>query len=405
MKIFRPIKVSLFMSFKFIVRGNFGVSLLTICMLILIFIDILFVPSLIGGVVAQLNKQLVNGLSSNISITPKSNTDPITNATSFMNQIQKNNHVKAVTSRIAAGTKITFNDASVITAVSAIDTNTDPKVFETSHHIISGSYLSSKDTDGILLGVQLAGMNRKDLTFYNTSLKTVDVGDSVSVTLVNGVQKNFIVKGIYQDDFVLADNQAFITQHELQTLIPATKDTASTIYVRTKQTGNEAKIVNELSTIRTNVVMDTWESLKGIIKDQIDSFNLVDDILWAVSLFVAAITIFIITYTDLVNKRKQIGIERAIGISLETIVLTYLLKAIYYSIIGISLGILIYLYILVPFTIGHPFMFPDGPVSLIIDPYLISQDAYLLIIVATMSAFIPTALTLHMSILDAIWSI
>jgi ABC-type antimicrobial peptide transport system permease subunit len=65
-------------------------------------------------------------------------------------------------------------------------------------------------------------------------------------------------------------------------------------------------------------------------------------ILGLVSALVAAITIFIVTYIDLVNRRKQIGIERAIGVRGGAIVSSYCLKALAYAVVAIALGLLLF---------------------------------------------------------------
>ena len=57
---------------------------------------------------------------------------------------------------------------------------------------------------------------------------------------------------------------------------------------------------------------ETSADLGTIVQDQTATFRLISDILKIISLLMAAITIFTITYIDLVDKRRQIGIERAI---------------------------------------------------------------------------------------------
>jgi putative ABC transport system permease protein len=253
------------------------------------------------------------------------------------------------------------------------------------------------------LGIQVAGADRTDLTFYASSLKTVHAGDTVSVTLINGQKKDFVVRGIFKDDFVLADNAAFITQNALNNLIPTTKNKSTSIYVKTKNIGNEDSTISKLQSIRNDLKYDKWQSLQGVIKDQLDTFTLVNNILRMISLLVASVTIFIITYVDLVNKRKQIGIERAIGIKSTAIVLSYLLKAIYYSIAAVLLGSLLYLYLIVPIVIAHPFHFPNGLVTLAIDSNMMINDGISIVIVGMISALIPSISTIRMKILDAIW--
>jgi putative ABC transport system permease protein len=63
------------------------------------------------------------------------------------------------------------------------------------------------------------------------------------------------------------------------------------------------------------------------VQDQVATFRLISNILKAVSLLMAAITVFIVTYIDVVNRRRHIGIQRAIGIPAAPILAGYALKA------------------------------------------------------------------------------
>jgi putative ABC transport system permease protein len=139
------------------------------------------------------------------------------------------------------------------------------------------------------------------------------------------------------------------------------------------------------------------------VQDQIATFRLIDNILGAVSLLVAAITIFIVTYVDLVNKRRQIGIERAIGIRAGAIVSSYVLRAWAYALAGIAAGLAIFRLAIVPLVRAHPFHFPNGPVTLATSAHEIRRDIVILLIVALVAAAAPAVRSVRLRIIDAIW--
>ncbi|HUV52957.1 MAG TPA: ABC transporter permease [Dehalococcoidia bacterium] len=130
----------------------------------------------------------------------------------------------------------------------------------------------------------------------------------------------------------------------------------------------------------------------------------VEVILQVVALIVAAITIFIVTYVDLANKRRQIGIERAIGITPSAIVLSYIFRAVVYAVVGIFAAALIFIYVVVPLEARHPFHFPFGDVFLPVNISYLIRSALILCGVAIVSAFIPSFNTIRVKIIDAIWS-
>ncbi len=148
---------------------------------------------------------------------------------------------------------------------------------------------------------------------------------------------------------------------------------------------------------------NTSADLGATVQDQVATFNLISDILKIISLAMAAITIFIITYIDLVNKRRQIGIERAIGIRSAPIVLSYVAKACAYALAGIGTGFLLFKYAVTPAVSRHPFHFPNGPVTLATTWGETVSDLIILIIVAILAALIPSLRSVQIKILDAIW--
>ena len=117
----------------------------------------------------------------------------------------------------------------------------------------------------------------------------------------------------------------------------------------------------------------------------------------------AAITIFTITYIDLVSKRRQVGVERAIGIRSAPIVLSYVVKAWAYALAGIGTGFVLFRFAVTPLVHSHPFHFPNGPVTLAATWNEMSLDLIILIIVATLAALVPALRSVRIRILDAIW--
>jgi hypothetical protein len=119
--------------------------------------------------------------------------------------------------------------------------------------------------------------------------------------------------------------------------------------------------LSPLSKLRGGMKFQTSADLGAAVQDQTASYQLISDILKFISLVMAAITIFTITYTDLVSKRRQIGIERAIGIRSGPIMLSYVLKARAYALAGVGTGFVLFRFAVTPLVHSHPFRFPNGP--------------------------------------------
>jgi putative ABC transport system permease protein len=405
MKPVHSFRVSIFLAIRSLWRGNHGITFLTIGMLGLIYINLLFLPSLIEGLVQKVNSQLINTLTSNVILSSKKGDSNISNLDNYLAKIRSNKNVAGATATYRIGTQISSGDSSNVWSVDAVDPSSFEDVFTTPNNLIEGSYLNKNDTNSIILGVEIAGADKTDLQGYAVSLKNIHTGDTVTVNLINGKKQTFKVKGIFDNNFLQSDQKAYITQNEADKLIPSSLNQASSIYVKSKTGTNDTNLGSTLSSLQTNIKYQTSDDLAGSVKDQIKTFDLINQILKIISLVVAAITVFIVTYVDLINKRKQIGIERAIGIQPGAIIGDYILKSLFFAVIGVGMGVLVFLYIAAPLVIKHPFQFPYGMVSLYINPSEMIQNAVILGIVAFLSSLIPAFQSVRIKILDAIWGL
>jgi putative ABC transport system permease protein len=403
MRLLANIRVAFFLAGRSLVRGNLGVTVLSVLMMAVIFISVLFLPSLISGAVAAITLQITATTASDLLVSPGPGTHVITGSNDFLAQVRAAQGVAAATSTLRIGTEIAHGSESNAWGVDAIDPASYATVFSSPSHLIEGQYLAADDTEGILLGVDIAGADDTSLRAYANSLKSVHAGDTVEVTLAGGSRAPFIVRGIYRNDFPLSDAGAFVTASAAERLLPQTENTANRVYVKAAPGTTSDDLVASVGEIRPGLKLQTPGQLTAAIQDQIDTFDLINNIMRVISLLVAAITVFIVTYVDLAARRRQIGVERAIGIRSAAIVGSYLIKAVVTAGLGVLLGLAAFVLAVIPFVAAHPFRFPNGPVALVFDPRITAQNVAILLLVALFSALIPTWRTVTMKILDAIW--
>ncbi|WP_291380695.1 FtsX-like permease family protein [Demequina sp.] len=179
--------------------------------------------------------------------------------------------------------------------------------------------------------------------------------------------------------------------------------TASTIVVLGADGMTTDGLIAAIDPLGSDVEFQTPEQLSLAIQDQLDTFELIDSIMRVISLLVAAITVFIITYVDLSNRRRQIGIERAIGIRSTAIVTSYVFKSVLTGAVGSVVGFVLFRFAVVPMVDRHPFVFPNGPVTLEVSGQSMLNAALILLVVSAVSALIPAIQAVRMRILDAIW--
>jgi putative ABC transport system permease protein len=397
------LRVSAFLAGRSLARGSHGIAAATTVMMLLIYVSLLFLPSLIQGAINRANSQLVDTLTSNIVITPAGNATSIADVGSYLSSIRGTTGVAAATPVLHVGMQVSYGADSGSWTIDAIDPVSYGEVFATPRNILEGRALRPLDTSQVMLGIGIAGAGQTSVRGYRASLQDVHAGDDVGITLINGRTETFAVAGIYDNQFPQSDGNGYITLTEAAKLLPASAGRATAIYVRTRAGTNETAEVSRLEKLRGGMNFLTSADLGAAVEDQTAAYRLISNILKVISLLMAAVTIFVITYVDLAGKRRQIGVERAIGIRSSPIVLSYVLKAWAYAVVGVGTGFLLFRYVITPLVHSHPFEFPNGPVTLATTWHEMVLDLITLAVVASLAALAPALRSIQIRILDAIW--
>ncbi len=400
------IKAAFFLAYKTIVRGSKGTLIMTILIMTLAYVNLIFISSIFGGIVEAINEQYIDNLYGNIVITPASDKIYIENKqTSSINHIPG---IVAISAHYINDALISYDeykDGNNIQQgkwkIKSVNVEDEKRVTAISDSIISGEYLDDKDRDKIVIGKEIAGGQGGDLDYL--SLGGVLVGDTIDVKFSNNIKRTYTIKGIFSTKNNQADQMAFITRKEMESIL-GVHNLSSEIIIKTIEKGQEEQYIES---IRQSGFYDeeirTWEQLTGFTSSASKSFMMISIILGAIGTIVAGITIFIIIFVSIVNKRRQIGILKAIGMEESTIILSFIMQAVFYAIIGILLGISIILFVIRPFFVDNPLDFPVGWVSLKITFDIIKISNISLMIAALIGGFIPAFRGTRESILDAIW--
>jgi len=400
----RILKVSSLLAITSIMRGSIGVILLTIVILTLVAMNLIFVPSLLNGLVWGANDKLINTYVGDLIIEPTIEKDRIRNTRDFISRIEAIDGVIAVSARSSIGAEIEYEDERVTCSVHGIIPEREKKVLNVHEWLIEGTYLDPNDRDAILLGVQLAGADLPEIELYTRSLKHVHTDDRVLVRYANGIEKIYLVKGIYFTEFIQTDLQAFVTETEFRSINALSRDRVNSIHVKLADDADINHISKEIIGMRGDVKVLGWTEYAGIVRSMTDSFIVINAILNIVNLLVAGITVFIVTYIEVTNRRRQIGIQRAIGIMPFSIILSYLIRAVFYAVIGVSLAILLFNNVVIPLEMRYPFHFPFGDVYLKVELANMALTSLLILVVAVVSTLLPVTGVMRMKIINAIWS-
>lgn len=397
----RGYSLSLYLAARAIRRGNRGTLILTILIIALVVVLMNFLSMIIGGVVYQYNQQMITYQYGHLTLEPKDKKTVIENADALTRRIWLIPGVSGVSSRFSTGVTLTNpkNGKFLSQSLTAFDPDDETTVTQFNRQIIDGDFLSKGDTDQILIGVLVAG-HTNEAEDKVASLGGVKVGDTVNIAYANGMVKKYRVKGIFQTDGVLIDSSVFVTRKEMDSVM-GSGDKATAILVKGMDPDRSGDLKNTFLAYGIQEPVKTWsEKGKGILGDAINSFQLLNRIMTFVSLVVASVVVFIITFINIINRRKQIAILKAIGIRPQIITANFILQVMFLCSCGAVAGILILVGISRILTL-YPIKFPMGYIHPIIDSSSLVISILCLYAVSLVSGYIPAWQVSKEEILEA----
>jgi putative ABC transport system permease protein len=198
---------------------------------------------------------------------------------------------------------------------------------------------------------------------------------------------------------------AYITTGEMAAALSpgVSTDNASQILIRTRAGSNDSQILAQLKTLGIDGQVRSWLDYGGGVGATVSSFSSIASLIGGIGLLVAGVVMFIVIYINVGHKKRQIGILRAIGVNRGVVLISYLIQALLYAVVGIIFGGIIIGYIIKPFFDGHPIELPVGLVSLAIDPATLRNGILGLLAAAILAGIIPVLNINRESIIKAIW--
>jgi putative ABC transport system permease protein len=131
--------------------------------------------------------------------------------------------------------------------------------------------------------------------------------------------------------------------------------------------------------------------------------DLVNVISRYVSLIIGASLILIIIYINVLNRKKEIGILKAIGISPNSIVLGYAILSALYVLFGICAGLLLYFLLIFYFTTNPVIFYESIEIIPEIQWLLIIQSISAMLIMSVIAGIIPAWSVTKEKMIEAIW--
>jgi putative ABC transport system permease protein len=394
------IGASWFLASRAIRRGNKGTTIMIIVILAVVFVNMLFLPSFFAGALESFNRMNIE-FNGNMVINPRIDERFIENATEVSQKIGGIPGVIGVTKRLSAPVIISHQDRVISFGMTGIDPLNEKTVSSLGNKIIRGEFLEETDTDSVILGVLLAGdenKNEEDEQFY--SLRGVDVGDSMDLTFNNGITKSYRVKGIIDARQENLNYNVWMNHCELADMT-GLLDEVSSIHVRLSPSVpvDDFKITLMKFGIQERIRTST-EDAALILEREGGMISVLGSVSNIAGLLIAVIIMFVVVYINTINKRKQIGIIKAIGINRKIILNSYVFQVIFFATCGILFGAVLNQALVTLMTI-YPLEIPEGVIVPLLEPETVVQAGLTLFMVSIMAGYIPAWLTTRLEILDA----
>ena len=376
---------------QYIVRGRKWTLALTTLLVAVAFINLAFASSLLTGITHAIEHQVKSLMVGEIYLDAKEPGKFIANADEKVAAIKRIDGVRMADKVLSFDTLLVSGDAYTRAAVNVVDPKTFGETLDVEKHIESGTFL--KNDDEIVLGSRL---------LVRTALDGAEVGDTISMK-INGKDIKVKVGGISNTKYIYADDAVYISRALWQKISGEANSTAATMIIVRAANGKDNEVKKALENLKyPDVRIHDWRDAASYMDTISGSFISLDAIMLLVGIIIAAVTIFIVIYVDIINKRRQIGIQRAIGVKPRVIVFSYILLSLFYAVCGVAAGLAIFFGGLVPFFLAHPFRLPIADVTLYVSPPQLVLRAEIVLVVAIISGAIPAIMASRMKMLDAI---
>lgn len=409
-------RVGFFIALRQVKRASIWTNILVVCVMILTFLNLVVVSGILVGLIEGAVRAVKTNYVGDLFISNLRQKTYIEKSQEIISTVENLPGVIAATGRYVEGgtveadykiakQKPTDKRDEVPTSIAGIDPIAEEKTTKLSRLIVEGSYLEPGDYDQVLLGGLLLS---KYLDFDSPSfpvLKNVEVGDKVRVT-INGNQREVWVKGILRSKVDEIDRRVFFTDSQFRGLIGRNDHNVDEIAVLIDPlltSSEEVKSVLLKGGFDQFALIQTQDEAEPkFIKDMKETFDTLGKVISSIGLIVACITIFIVIFINAVTRRKFIGIMKGIGIYSSSIEWAYVFQAMFYAILGVTIGAAIVFGVLKPYFDAYPIQFPFSDGILVATPMGTITRMIILLAATLVSGYIPVKLITRQNTLDAI---
>lgn len=416
----RSLRVGLFLTLRYLRRGSLWASLLIVTIMLLTFLNVVVVRGVLVGLPIGASVSYEKEYSGDVLVTPRDDQRHIDRSTKVEDLLASIEGYRAHSARYVTSAVVRANyerpqkenllPDQVGATLVGIDAEAEREVTGLERLIVEGRPLTKDDTTAIVMGSQLleryAGGTPESGGTPETSgsVSNVYPGDTVRLT-IDGIVGEYTLVGVLEGKVGENGRRVFVNGSHLRKVLDRSINKKDEIAVRLSGGRDSAAYVAtaRASGIDQYAVVQTARESQGEFLDDITStFDILGNGIGFVGIVVASITVFIMIFIIALNRQKQIGILKGIGINRHAIIWSYVFLSIAYALVGIALGVLVLYFVIAPYIADHPIDFPfaDGILVAPFDDTLVRSA--ILIAATVFAGYFPARMIVRKNTIQAI---
>ncbi len=319
------IKPALFYSRKDITK-NKNIFIFIVLAIAFSTANIIVVNGLMEGMINDFVDNTVETSSGHLNLYPKDEDRYINGLGIKEQKLAASKEVVAYSSRISSSGVLSYKELSISTSILAVNPEKERVVTKILEKLDRGKTINSSDKSAILVSYRLA-----------ENLK-LNVGDDTTLAFENGKVKVYTVKGIVRTGNLDFDASTVIMNADELARQLDLENKASVILIKLSDKmlveQYKLRIVQELGISNLRTWREEIEYVLSFSAAWKDFTNLIS----VVGLIAAAVSVGLIIYINVVHKKRQIGIMKAMGAKDSFIFKVFIMEAIIFGLIGVGLG-------------------------------------------------------------------
>lgn len=371
---------------------NIRVFALIITAIALATANIIIINGFMDGFSNSLVDATLDISSGHVNIYPKENDRYIEGLRIKELKLDGMENVAAYSSRLYSSGTLSYNGKTKTIKIVALDPGKERGVTKILEKIEEGGELTKENE--ILVSYRLA----EDLH--------ARAGGEAILVFENGISKTYRIKGIIRTGATDLDANGVIMYMNEANSALGLSGKASIIMVKLSKRELAEKyrdiLKKELEVSKIKVWSEEIETITGFM----NTVKKITDTVIAVGLFAAAVSVGVIIYVNVIYRRRQIGIMKAIGMKSSLIFTVFLMEALFLAGIGVAAGDALG-YIGTKYLETRPFYCPiiKEYISAKFYTYLLYDASIVSTIVVVLAGMYPALIASRTNIIKSIWGI